>query len=73
MPKVGLITLNSSDDPTHNLRVVQTYIDEAAACGAQIVMTPEVTNCVSTSRVHQQQVLRHEADDPTLQALQKQA
>lgn len=73
MPKVGLITLNSSDDPTHNLRVVQSYIDEAAAQGAQIVMTPEVTNCVSTSRVHQQDVLCLEQDDPTLAALQKQA
>lgn len=73
MPKVGLITLNSSDDPTHNLRVVQSYIDEAAAQGAQIVMTPEVTNCVSTSRVHQQDVLCLEQDDPTLLALQKQA
>lgn len=73
MPKVGLITLNSSDDPTHNLRVVQSYIDEAAAQGAQIVMTPEVTNCVSTSRAHQQDVLRFEQDDPTLAALQKQA
>lgn len=73
MPKVGLVTLNSSDDPAQNLRVVQGYIDEAVARGAQIVMTPEVTNCVSTSRVHQQSVLCFEADDPTLQALQKQA
>ncbi|MBU2866696.1 carbon-nitrogen hydrolase family protein [Pacificibacter marinus] len=73
MPKVGLVTLNSSDDPTQNLHVVQSYIDEAAARGAQIVMTPEVTNCVSTSRVHQQNVLCFEADDLTLQALQKQA
>lgn len=73
MPKVGLITLNSSDDPTHNLHVVKGYIDEAAALGAQIVMTPEVTNCVSTSRAHQQQVLRHEVDDLTLRSLQEQA
>ena len=73
MPKVGLITLNSSDDPAQNLRVVQSYIDEAAALGAQSVMTPEVTNCMSTSRAHQHQVLRHEADDVTLHALQKQA
>lgn len=73
MPKVGLITLNSSDDPAHNLRVVQSYIDEAATRGAQIVMTPEVTNCVSTSRVHQKTVLSLEADDLTLLALQKQA
>ncbi|MEM5476581.1 carbon-nitrogen hydrolase family protein [Pacificibacter sp. AS14] len=73
MPKVGLITLNSSDDPAQNLREVQSYIDDAVTRGAQIVMTPEVTNCVSTSRTHQQSVLCLEADDATLQALQKQA
>jgi predicted amidohydrolase len=73
MPRVGLITLNSSDAPAHNLRVVQRYIDEAVEGGAQIVMTPEVTNCVSTSRAHQQDVLCHESDDPTLKALQEQA
>ena len=73
MPKLGLITLNSSDDPAANLRAVQGYIDEAAARGAQIVMTPEATNCISTSRKHQQSVLCLEADDPTLKALQEQS
>ena len=34
--------------------------------GASFVLTPEVTNCVSLSRTHQNQVLQTEADDQTL-------
>lgn len=69
MLRVGLVTLNSSDDPLANLPVTLGYVNAAADAGAQIVMTPEVTNCVSSSRAHQKEVLCHEADDPTLAAL----
>jgi len=44
-------------------------VRDAADQGAQFVLTPEVTNCVSTSRDHQRVVLTHEADDITLVAL----
>jgi deaminated glutathione amidase len=37
------------------------------------VLTPEVTNCVSSSRTHQAQVLSPEADDPTLAMLRDEA
>ena len=73
MPRAALLTLNSSDDPRENLAVVLGMIDEAAAHGAEIVLTPEVTNCVSTSRSHQHSVLCHEIDDPTLAAIRDQA
>jgi Predicted amidohydrolase len=73
MLRVGLITLNSSDDPLANLPITQGYVNAAADAGAQIVMTPEVTNCVSSSRAHQKEVLCHEAEDPTLAALRETA
>jgi predicted amidohydrolase len=73
MPTAGLITLNSSDDPIANLDQMRGLVAEAVACGAQIVMTPEVSNCVSTSRAHQQKVLRLEGDDPTLKAMCEEA
>lgn len=73
MLRVGLITLNSSDDPLVNLPITQGFVNSAADAGAEIVMTPEVTNCVSSSRAHQQEVLCHEADDPTLAALRETA
>ncbi|WP_417278622.1 carbon-nitrogen hydrolase family protein [Celeribacter sp.] len=69
MIRVGLVTLNSSDDPLANLPVTLDYVSAAAEAGAEIVMTPEVTNCVSSSRAHQLEVLHHEAEDPTLKAL----
>lgn len=69
MTKAALLTLNSSDDPTENCAVVSDMIAEAASHGADIVMTPEVTNCVSTSRQHQTAVFRTQTDDPTLATL----
>ena len=73
MVKTALIQLNSGDDPAANLPMTQAAIDEAAAGGAEFVLTPEVTNCVSTSRTRQEDVLVEEADDQTLAALRKQA
>lgn len=71
--KTALIQLNSGDDPEVNLPKTQWLVAEAAAEGAAFVLTPEVTNCVSASRTRQNEVLRPEADDPTLAALRQQA
>lgn len=73
MTRIGLITLNSSDDPAQNLPITQAYVHEAADGGAELIMTPEVTNCVSSSRAHQEKVLCHEGADPTLFALKETA
>ncbi|MFB9149141.1 carbon-nitrogen hydrolase family protein [Roseovarius ramblicola] len=67
--RAALLQLTSGDDPGDNLAVVRARMQEAAADGAEFILTPEVTNCVSTSRSHQRAVVRHEADDPTLAAL----
>lgn len=71
--RVGVIQLNSGDDPAANLPHTQTFIADAAAQGATLVATPEVTNIVSTSRALQDSVLRHESDDKTLKSLRAQA
>ena len=71
--KAALIQLCSSDDPAANLSMVQDRVAQAAAQGAGFVLTPEVTNCLSTSRKHQQEVLKLEAQDQTLPALRDQA
>jgi predicted amidohydrolase len=71
--RAALIQLNASDDPGANLPVTVGCLREAAAGGADFVLTPEVTNCVSGSRAHQQKVLHHERDDPTLQSLREEA
>ncbi|MCA0870397.1 carbon-nitrogen hydrolase family protein [Seohaeicola saemankumensis] len=71
--KTALIQLCSGDDPQENMSQTQWFVAEAAAEGAEFVLTPEVTNCVSGSRTRQQEVLRHEHDDPTLAALRQQS
>lgn len=69
MMKAAILQLNVSDDPEANLTQTLSLLAQAVAEGATFVLTPEVTNCVSTSRSHQQQVLQHEAQDITLAAL----
>ncbi len=67
--RAGLVQLTASDLPHENLPVTEARVREAAAAGAELVLTPEVTNIVSTSRTHQRAHLHHEADDPTLARL----
>ncbi|MGB1207703.1 MAG: carbon-nitrogen hydrolase family protein [Paracoccaceae bacterium] len=71
--RTALIQMTASDDPQANLTATRTLIDRAVAGGAGFVLTPEVTNIVSSSRKHQMDVLRTETDDPTLAALQNSA
>ncbi len=73
MIRAALIQLSVSDDPEANLPETAALIEQAAGQGAGFVLTPEVSNCVSTSQSRQRQVLRSEADDPTLAALRAQA
>lgn len=64
--RAALIQLCSSDDPAHNLDQCLGFLREAAAEGADLALTPEVTNCVSASRARQEAVLQPEAEDRTL-------
>jgi predicted amidohydrolase len=69
----AILQLNVSDDPAANLDVTRALLHDAIAGGAQFVLTPEVTNCISTSRGHQNDVLQLEEDDITLAALRAEA
>ena len=71
--RAALVQLNVSDDPAENLPVTMGYVEQAASAGAEFVLTPEVTNCVSASRDRQNEVLQTEAEDQTLSALREQA
>jgi deaminated glutathione amidase len=71
--KIGLVQLSAGDDPAKNLPVTQDLVRKAAGGGAKFVLTPEVTNCRSTDRAHQNAVLRHEQGDETLAALRTEA
>ena len=71
--RAALLQLTSSDDPKTNLRVTSELVRSAASDGAGFILTPEVTNCVSSSRAHQKEVLQTESDDQTLQGLREDA
>ena len=71
--RTALLQTCASDNPAENCEVLVGMFDLAARDGASLVLTPEVSNCVSTSRRHQVDVLCLEQDDPTLRALREQA
>lgn len=71
--RAALVQLNVTDDPAANLAVTASYVRQAAAAGAGFILTPELTNGLSSSRAHQRSVFRHEEDDLTLAALRDEA
>ena len=71
--RAGLVQLNVSDDVAANLAATVGFVRQAVAGGAGFVLTPELTNGLSSSRAHQRGVFRHETDDPTLAALRDEA
>lgn len=71
--RVALLQLNVSDDPAANLPVTRAMLRDAVASGAEFVLTPEVTNCLSPSRARQEQVLQQQDQDITLAALRQDA
>ncbi len=71
--KIGLVQLSVGDDPVQNLPVTVDLVRKAALGGATFVLTPEITNALSSDRAHQRAVLRHEAADQTLMALKAEA
>ncbi|WP_418304177.1 carbon-nitrogen hydrolase family protein [Paracoccus indicus] len=70
---VGLIQLTVGDAPLTNLEQTIPLIRQAAAEGAQLVLTPEATNMLSPDREWQRRTLRPEAQDATLAALRSEA
>ena len=71
--RAAILQMCSSDDPGENLQAVLSALSEAKAAGADILLTPEVTNCVSQSRAHQARVLHLEAEDQTLASVRNAA
>lgn len=71
--RAGLVQLCSGGDPDANLATTRALVREAVQGGAQLVLTPEITNIVSSDRTHMRSVLRRENADPTLAALRNEA
>ena len=71
--RTALLQLNATDDPVTNLAATRALLRQAVAEGAGFVLTPEVTNCLSSDRRHQEAVLRLEEEDETLAELRGEA
>lgn len=71
--RAALIQLTVTDDPAANLAATQGFIAQAVEGGAGFVLTPEMTNCLSSSRDHQRAIFRSEEQDETLAALRRTA
>lgn len=67
--RAALLQMTSSDVPEDNLASAAAMLRQAKSDGAEFAFLPEVMNCLSTSRSHQQKVLRLEEEDETLAAL----
>ncbi len=73
MMRAALVQLTVTDDPAVNLPVTVGYVRAAVAAGAGFILTPELTNGLSSSRAHQRRVFRHEEADQTLATLRAEA
>ncbi|MGB0497501.1 MAG: carbon-nitrogen hydrolase family protein [Rubricella sp.] len=71
--KVALLQFTGSDDPAANRAMLGPMLENAATGGANLIATPEVTNCISASRTVQAATLRAEEEDETLAFLREQA
>ena len=65
--------ITSGDDPVANLAMVRAMVARAATAGAGFVLTPEVTNVVTSNRDQRDKVVQAQADDITLAGLREQA
>ena len=69
--RAALLQLNVTDNLAGNLSETLDLVRRAHAGGADIILTPECTNLLSSSRAHQREVFRHEASDLTLAELRE--
>ncbi|MDA5093006.1 carbon-nitrogen hydrolase family protein [Aliiroseovarius sp. KMU-50] len=71
--RVGLVQMTSGEEVSANLDAAIAGLREASVGGAQFVLTPEVTNVLSSSRKVQEALISHEEECEFLLALRAEA
>lgn len=71
--RIALLQMTSSDVPSDNAATIVDAVAQAKEGGAVLLLTPEVSNCLSASRAQQDSVLENEDQDPTLSAVRSAA
>ena len=73
MARIALYQANSGIDPEANARALVAAVDEAAAGGAAILFTPEMSGLLDRDRARAEAKLRAEAGDRVLAAVRSAA
>jgi len=71
--RAALLQMTALDSPAANVAPLRAAVRRAVEQGAGFVLTPECSNCVSSSRSHQRAVLTDEGSDPVVAALRDEA
>lgn len=71
--RAAVLQLTAHDSPAANVAPVRDAVRAGVAAGAGFVLTPECTNCVSSSRSHQRAHLVAEEADPVVAMLRDEA
>ena len=71
--RIALAQLRSGIDPAENARLLTSLIAEAAAGGAKMVFTPEMSGLLDRDRSRAANVIRDESDDVVLSTIQTEA
>ncbi|WP_348651806.1 carbon-nitrogen hydrolase family protein [Iodidimonas sp. MBR-22] len=66
--RIAMVQMTSSDDVEDNLATASAMIRQAAADGAQLIATPEMTSCLVRQRDRALATARPEAEDRALRA-----
>jgi predicted amidohydrolase len=69
MPRIALYQANTGIDPAANARALVAAVEEAAAGGAAILFTPEMSGLLDRDRARAAAHLQVEAGDPVLAAV----
>lgn len=67
--KIALLQMTSGIDPAANAATLADAVEAAAAGGAAMLFTPEMSGLVDRDRTRAAQSVRDEADDPSLAAV----
>lgn len=67
--RIALFQMNAGIDPEANARALVAAIGEAAAGGADMLFTPEMSGCLDGDRQRSQAAIVEEADDSVLAAV----
>ena len=73
MSRIAVLQMTSGIDPAHNAQVIAAGIAEAAACGATMLFTPEMSGLLDRNRERAAAHVMIEADDPVLAATREAA